>query len=233
MSELFFYGPVGRIEGRLYKASSNTEKVALVLHSHPLFGGSLNDPVVQTMKDALLENDYSVLAINSRGVGKSQGQFEDGVGELTDAAAALDWLENHHPSASNICVCGFSFGSFIAMQLTMRRPEVSHFISISPPITKYDFSFFPRFPITGLVVQGTMDSVTEEEEVRKFFDPIVSNEDSNVQYVTVENGDHFMRGKLPELKNLIFEHLKNLQIHTSIVRDKNSSDKHLHKILKS
>ena len=144
MVGMFFYGPEGRIEARLHTTTKKDphSPAALILHSHPQLGGSMDDPAVDALAKAFIKNDCTVMCINFRGVGKSEGEFDNGLGELIDAAVSLDWLESYIPSASSICVSGFSFGAWIAMQLTMRRPEVDHFVVASPPTKKYDFSFF-------------------------------------------------------------------------------------------
>ncbi|MEY3197186.1 MAG: hypothetical protein RLZZ59_554, partial [Pseudomonadota bacterium] len=86
MPEVFFNGPAGRIEGRYTQSENKSAPVALVLHPHPLYGGTMNNKVVYSLYQTLANNGFTVLRINFRGVGKSQGQFDNGVGELTDSA---------------------------------------------------------------------------------------------------------------------------------------------------
>src|SRR6185369_17879084 len=108
---------------------------------------------------------FSVLRFNFRGVGRSQGEFDNGVGELSDAASALDWLQSVNPNASSCWVAGFSFGAWISMQLLMRRPEIEGFISVAPLAKHYDFSFLAPCPASGLFVNGDKDTVTPPEAV--------------------------------------------------------------------
>jgi len=217
-SEILLHGPSGRIHARLDTSdihSNSYPNTALLLHSHASLGGSMNDPVVGIIKSALVQNGYSVLSINCKGSDKPQVQTtskavkQEDSEALEDSAAALDWLEKQFPAAKCICVAGFSFGSWMAMELTMRRPEVSHFISVSPPVQKYDFSPFVRFPLRGLVIQGEIDSVTEEKNVREFFSPMFDKKDSLVQYALIEGGDHFLRGKKKELEESINQYLQS------------------------
>ena len=93
-----------------------------------------------------MDNNFSVCRVNFRGVGKSDGEFDNGQGELADAAAALDWLERENFDNSQCWVSGFSFGSLIAMQLLMRRPEINRFIAISPQPMFMIFLFFHLVP---------------------------------------------------------------------------------------
>ena len=111
------------------------------------------------------DRGFSVLRFNFRGVGKSQGMFDRGEGELSDAAAALDWLQDINPNAPYTWVGGFSFGAWIGMQLLMRRPEIRGFVSVAPPANAYDFTFLAPCPTSGLILQGDKDEVVPEASV--------------------------------------------------------------------
>ncbi len=117
ISEIFIPGPAVRLEAKYYKSKKNTSPIAIVLQPHPQYGGTMNNKVVVETFNAFMENDFSVCRFNFRGVGKSDGQFDNGQGELADAAASLDWLERENFDNSQCWVTGFSFGSLIAMQL--------------------------------------------------------------------------------------------------------------------
>ena len=94
--EIFIPGPAGRLEAKYFKSKKNTSPVALVLQPHPQYGGTMNNKVVVDTFHTFMENDFSVCRVNFRGVGKSDGEFDNGQGELADAAAALDWLEREN-----------------------------------------------------------------------------------------------------------------------------------------
>ena len=117
--EIFIPGPAGRLEAKYYKNPKFGSPVAIVLHPHPQYGGTMNNRIVQLMYNIFLENGFSVIKVNFRGVGKSDGIFDNGQGELSDAAAALDWIERQNLDYSQCWVSGFSFGSLICMQLIM------------------------------------------------------------------------------------------------------------------
>ncbi len=198
MAEVFFNSTAGRIQGD-YNASPNRNRpIALILHPNPLHEGSMNNKVVYEMYKQFVSNDFSVLRINFRGVGKSQGTFDGGVGELIDAASALDWLEDRHQDGQ-YWVAGFSFGAWIAMELAMRRPEIMRFVLATPPVNKYDFSFLSPCPAPGLIVQGNLDSVVSESAVAEFVDKTCKNRNTNIKYHVINGADHFFRGKLSEL----------------------------------
>ena len=136
MPEILFAGPEGRLEGRYHPQREKDTPIALILHPHPQFGGTMNNRVVYNLHYCFHKMGFNVMRFNFRGVGRSQGEFDQGVGELSDAAAALDYLQTHNPNTKHCWVVGFSFGAWIGMQLLMRRPEISGFISVSPPIFK-------------------------------------------------------------------------------------------------
>jgi alpha/beta superfamily hydrolase len=228
MPEVFFNGPSGRIEGKFTKSEDRRAPAALVLHPHPLYNGTMNNKVVYNTYKVLAENGFSVLRVNFRGVGKSQGEYDHGIGELTDAATALDWLQTQIPEASDFWIAGFSFGSWIALQLMMRRPEISTFLAISPPVNRYDFSFLSPCPIPGLIVQGDADSIVSEESVIDLVDKIAKQKFASVDYKVIEGGDHFFRMKLEELKETIDDYVKTrlsvIKYNKTNINNKEKSD---------
>ena len=163
--EVFIPGPAGRMEAKYYKSNKLTSPIALVLQPHPQYGGTMNNKVVVDTFHTFMENEFSVCRVNFRGVGKSDGEFDNGQGELADAAAALDWLERENFDNSQCWISGFSFGSLIAMQLLMRRPEINRFIAISPQPNVYDFSFLtfnnrPFYTYLTKSVKFTLSKIT-------------------------------------------------------------------------
>ena len=173
MPEVIFNGPAGRIEGRYHPAKERNAPVAIVLHPHPQFGGTMNNPIVHALYYVFVRRNFSVLRFNFRGVGRSQGLFDSGQGELSDAAAALDWLQGFNRDARTCWIAGFSFGAWISMQLLMRRPEIDGFISVAPPANLYDFSFLAPCPSSGLIIHGDRDKVTSVEDVQGLPGPVI------------------------------------------------------------
>ncbi len=225
MPEVYFNGPAGRIEGKCTEVENPKAPVALVLHPHSLHGGTMNNKVVYNMYKALFENDFTVLRINFRGVRRSMGTFDDGVGELTDAATALDWLQVRYPLSKVNLIAGFSFGAWIAMQLIMRRPEITNFLVVSPPVNKYDFSFLSPCPIPGLILQGDKDSVVPEDFVHDLAHRLAKQKNINVEYRMINGADHFFREKIDMLNSEIDDYLKNTFFHQDIKKSKKSKNK--------
>ena len=202
-SEIFIPGPAGRLEAKYYKNPKFGSPVAIVLHPHPQYGGTMNNKIVQLMYNVFLENNFSVIKINFRGVGKSEGVFDNGQGELSDAAAALDWIERENLDYSQCWVSGFSFGALICMQLIMRRPEVNNFIAVSPQPNVYDFSFLAPCPTSGQVVFSENDELVTRESIDELDKKIKSQKGVEVLFSAIKNANHFFKNKESDLKNVV------------------------------
>ena len=202
MPEVIIPGPEGRIEGRYHIGKSATAPIALLLHPHPEHGGTMNNKVVYALYQAFARRGFAVLRFNFRGVGRSQGSFARGEGELSDAASALDWLQTYNPNASACWIAGFSFGAWIGMQLLMRRPEISGFISVAPPANIYDFSFLAPCPSSGLVIQGDQDNVVPQESVQKLVTKLTHQRGIKIDYQIVPGASHFFTEHLDQLTKI-------------------------------
>lgn len=224
-SRIYFNGPEGRIEGIYVKAASQDAPIALILHPHPQHGGDMHNTVVYNAYKVLTDNGYTVLRINFRGVGNSDGNFNNGVGEVIDAGTALDWLCQNNPNAQSNLILGFSFGAWIAMQLVMRRPEINHFIAISPPVNKYDFTFLSPCPIPGFILQGDNDSIVTPESVKDLASKLSKQQSHiKVEYKVISGADHFFRYKMEEFSAAINKFLKTLDHNNYNVNVNNHKD---------
>ena len=207
MPEVIFNGPDGRLEGRYHHSKLPNAPVALLLHPHPQHGGTMNNKVVYTLYHAFVRKGFSTLRFNFRGVGRSQGRFDNGQGELSDAASALDWMQTYNPNASACWVAGFSFGAWIGMQLLMRRPEIDGFVSVAPPANHYDFTFLAPCPSSGLIVHGTDDDVVPEPSVAKLATKLGTQKNIRVKYRQVEGANHFFGTHLDPLNEVVDQYL--------------------------
>ena len=207
MPDVIINGPEGRIEARYHHARGGTAPMAVVLHPHPLHGGTMNNKVVYTLYQTFVRRGFSTLRFNFRGVGRSQGSFDRGEGELADAAAALDWLQGYNPNAASCWVAGYSFGAWIGMQLLMRRPEVEGFISIAPPANLYDFSFLAPCPSSGLIVHGERDAVVPPKDVNTLVEKLKTQKGIVIDQQVIPGANHFFDGKLEPLMETITAYL--------------------------
>ncbi|TAF77115.1 MAG: alpha/beta fold hydrolase [Alphaproteobacteria bacterium] len=209
MPEVILNGSEGRLEGRYHHNDNPTAPVAIVLHPHPLYGGTMNNKVVYRIFQAFMNNGFSVLRFNFRGVGKSMGTYDEGVGELSDAATALDWIQAQNPEACTCWVSGFSFGAWIALQLLMRRPEIEGFVTASPPVNKYDFSFISPCPAAGLILQGDKDDIVQEKDVSRLVTKLHQQNFTNIDYQMFTGADHYFRNQLDQFEQTISDYLNN------------------------
>ena len=207
MPEVFFNGPAGRLEGRFHPAKQRGAPIAVVLHPHPQFGGTMNNQIVYSTYYAFAERGFSVLRFNFRGVGRSQGAFDHGQGELSDAASALDWAQTINPEARACWIAGVSFGAWIGMQLLMRRPEIDSFISIAPPASMFDFSFLAPCPSSGLIIHGDKDEMVPVESVQKLVNKLSHQRDIKIDFRTLKGAGHFFNDQMVELEASVSEYL--------------------------
>lgn len=209
MRNIFFTCEMSKREAKYYAAPDPQAPTVLVLHPHPLHGGTMNNKVVYRLFHTFVNNGFSAMRFNFRGVGKSHGVFDHGIGELIDATTAIDWLQNTNPDSSNYWIAGFSFGAWVGLQLVMRRPEVKGFIMVSPPANSYDLSFLSPCPVGGCVIQGDSDNIVPEPHVAKFVEQI-SIQSVSVKYHVVKGADHFFTGKLDELGTIADRYIKSV-----------------------
>ena len=207
MPEVILPGAAGRIEGRYSPGKSETAPIALILHPHPKAGGHMNNPVAVQLYHLFMKRGFATLRFNFRGVGRSQGEFDSGIGELADAATALDWLQAHNPQATQTWVAGYQFGAYIGMQLLMRRPETDGFISVSAPANMYDFSFLAPCPASGLFLHGTADTIVPPAEVERVVAKLRTQKGIVIDYELVEGANHFWFDHLPEVETRVGNYL--------------------------
>jgi uncharacterized protein len=207
MPEVIFAGPEGRLEGRYQPASRPRAPLALILHPHPQGGGTMNDRIVQNMYSMFVKRGFSTLRFNFRSVGRSQGVFDNGIGELSDAASALDWMQKINPEAPYVWVSGFSFGAWIGMQLLMRRPEIKGFISVAPPANMYDFGFLAPCLSSGIIIQGAADEVVTIGGVQKLVDKLRTQRHIVIDYDVIETANHFFEHEMDQLQGSMERYL--------------------------
>ncbi len=207
MPEVIMNGPEGRLEGRYMHGKLENAATALVLHPHPEHGGTMNNKVVYSIYQSFVARGFSTLRFNFRGVGRSQGIYDKGEGELSDAASALDWLQMYNPNASFCWVAGFSFGSWIGMQLLMRRPEITSFISVAPPANSYDFTFLAPCPSSGLMVLGDSDQIVTAESVSKLVEKLSAQRGIIIDNILIPGANHFFTGKIDEMMKVVDDYL--------------------------
>jgi alpha/beta superfamily hydrolase len=202
---LFIPTSHGRLEAILKEPSSGEGRamlrgVALVLHPHPLGGGTMHNKVVFRAASALNEAGLITLRINFRGVGQSTGAHDEGRGEIEDAKDALDYLTQVYGDEA-VTLAGFSFGSRVGMEVGIRDERVKNLISIGTPVNKYDFTFLKSCRKPILFVHGDRDEFGSVESLRALVASLPP--EAHARLVVIENADHFFEGRLDEMKRVI------------------------------
>ena len=211
MPEVIINGPAGRLEGRYQASTAPNAPIALLLHPSMQHGGTMNNKVVYTLFHSFAKRGYAALRFNFRGVGRSQGTYDRGEGELADAAAALDWLQTYNPNATLCWIAGVSFGAWIGMQLLMRRPEIDGFVAVSPPAGIFDFSFLAPCPSSGLIVHGEKDEMVASAAVTKLVNKLSHQKDISIVHRVVPDANHFFVNRSEDLGREIDEYLDQVR----------------------
>jgi hypothetical protein len=195
-------GPAGRLETRYRPAAAPDAPAVLVLHPHPQHGGTMHNKVVHALAQAFARRGFAALRFNFRGVEKSEGSYGEGVGELADAAAALDWLLAQNPKAAAFWIAGFSFGAGIALRLiAQRRP--AGFVVLAPPVRLLDFAEVKRIAVPGLIVQGDQDQIVPPDAVRDFAAQMRQASPAAIELRVIAGADHFFSGQLAEMAAIV------------------------------
>jgi alpha/beta superfamily hydrolase len=197
----------GQLEAILKEARpSPALGVALVLHPHPLGGGTMHNKVVFRAAAALNDAGLTTLRVNFRGVGKSTGEHDEGLGELEDVRAGLGYLAETYPGKP-VTLCGFSFGARVGLEVGMLDDRVRNMISIGTPLDKYNFGFIEACSKPILFVHGDQDEFGSLSRLQELVDKIRPH-NAIVELHVIKDSGHFFEGHLEELKQTITEWVK-------------------------
>jgi hypothetical protein len=200
---LFIPAPHGRLEAILKQPrTGDVRGVALVLHPHPLGGGTMHNKVVFRAAAALNDAGLVALRINFRGVGQSTGSHDEGYGERDDVRAGLDYLTKNYAS-QEITLCGFSFGARVGLEVGLADGRVVRLISIGTPVDKYDFSLLEQCRKPILFVHGEHDEYGNVDRLRELVARVSRN--AKAELCVIEGAGHFFDNQLDRLKRAITE----------------------------
>ncbi len=201
-------GPTGQLEVQIDEAEASVpfKGIAIVAHPHPLYGGDMNNKVVQTLAKAFMGQGYQAIRFNFRGVGKSDGVYANGIGETDDLLAVIAAFA----PAGNLCLGGFSFGTFTvthALQQMANKgrnldADVQRIALIGSAAGKFDLApIAPELHNRTLVLHAEADDTVPLSAVMDWARP------QSLPVTVVPAGSHFFHGQLPLLKNLVLRHL--------------------------
>lgn len=195
---LFIDGPVGRLEA-IFELPEGEAAVGCVVvcHPHPQHGGTMHNKVAHTLARAFVRKGFAALRFNFRGTEQSDGEFDDAVGELDDALAAIDWMREKLPELP-LWVAGFSFGAAVAVKAAVTT-EIEGLVSVAPAISRFasGLETQPRCP--WLIVQGDQDELVDIDETVAWFDSL----QPGPELLIIPDGEHFFHGRLVELRDAV------------------------------
>ncbi len=179
-------GPAGALEARVEAGGGG--RWAILCHPHPLYGGSMHDAVLDTVATVLTERDVGQVRFNFRGVGASDGQYDEGRGEADDLVAVRDWLAAEH-APDELWLGGYSFGSSVVWRAASRVPEARRIVLVAPPVGAMDFAA-PDAALAAevTIVAGTADPFVDLDAVRQWAA-------GRCEVRTVDGADHFFAGR--------------------------------------
>ena len=194
-------GPSGLLEGLRDDPASAPHGVAVIAHPHPLFGGTMDNKVVQTLARAFVQSGWSAVRFNFRGVGRSAGQYDEGRGEVDDLLAVIE----QQAASGRLALSGFSFGAFVTAQAVARvspqRP-IEQLVLVGTAASRFSVPNLPEeLKERTLVVHGEEDDTVPLSAVMDWARP------QTLPVLVVPGGGHFFHGQLPLLKARVMRHL--------------------------
>lgn len=195
-------GPSGKIEAVLGEPTGTPRQAwGIVCHPHPQFGGTMNNKVVTTLTKMLQHLGLNTIRFNFRGVGQSEGEFDQGEGEVQDLLAVLEWAQQHEVH-QEIWLAGFSFGAYIAAKAATLIP-VKQLITVAPPVENFPMRNLPPILSPWILAQGDQDEVVSAKEVIDWAESL----DPKPIILRFPEASHFFHGQLSELRTKIEEAL--------------------------
>ena len=196
---VFFMSGTLQIQGLLQTKPG--DKGVVITHPHPLYGGSMHNNVVESLVHAYQQAGYATLRFNFRGVGSSQGKYDDGQGEQEDVKAALHYLVEQGKNVVDLA--GYSFGAWVS---ALARPDgdiIRQMIMVSPPVAFLDFGPPQSIPQLRLVIAGSSDEIAPPELIKT----ILPNWNSSARLEIIEGADHFYGAYTEKLESILTDYL--------------------------
>ena len=201
---VFFRSGLLKIEGLLHSAPG--KRAAVLTHPHPLYGGDMTNNVVESLALAFRKSGYTTLRFNFRGSGRSEGAFDEGIGEQDDVSAAIEYLREQ--GKSSVDLAGYSFGAWVNAMGFGRFEGVDRMIMVSPPVNFLDFSFFGYHEKLALVIAGSHDDIGPPRMIQEML-PVWN---PKARFDIIQGADHFYLGKTERIEEIVRDFLENEKI---------------------
>ena len=211
---VFIPGPEGELEGIFSYVSKKVSHLAVLCHPHPLYGGTMHNKVIYSIAMALNQIGFATVRFNFRGVGRSSGSFNHGIGEQRDVEAVMDHFDKLYPDAVKV-IGGFSFGSKVGLMAATRDDRVTAVLGAGVTVDVADFSFLNDYERPKLILQGSLDQYGQPDSVREWFHQLRDPK----KLVFIDNAVHLFDGKLTELKGAIIQEFPQLLEQQAFVKN--------------
>jgi alpha/beta superfamily hydrolase len=193
----FVNGPAGQIQVRVMEPASESRALAIICHPHPLHGGTLDNKIVHQLAKSFVDLGAVSVRFNFRGVGQSDGEYDEGRGEKADLLAVVEWVRQHWPGLP-LWLAGFSFGGFIALDAAQSL-QPDWLVTVAPAV-----NYFPDQPaslsgINWLLIYGDADDIVPWSGVEAW----LGRQALAPETVCVEGAGHFFHGRLNELRDIV------------------------------
>lgn len=188
---LSFLSDEYRIDALIERSSPQVGVV--ITHPHPLYGGEMNNPVVDTIRQVYQQKGATTLRFNFRGTGRSEGSFDEGRGEQADVVAAVAALRNEGIEA--IHLAGYSFGAYVNAWAVSAGLEVAKMVMVSPPIAMMAFDRINPLTSLAMVITGAKDDIAPTDKIKNN----LSSWNPSARMQVIESADHFYAGCLEQL----------------------------------
>ena len=193
------------LESHLREPEDEPAGAVVLCHPHPVYGGTMDNRVVYRAAKAAARGGFAALRFNFRGVGRSTGRYDQGLGEKEDVAAAINWLEARFPGKP-LAVLGYSFGAWVGLQVGCLDPRIRAIAGIGLPLDMYNFDFLVDYPNPSLYIFATRDEFCSpmnlESLIRRL--PFIS------KVHRIQGADHFFSEQVEEVEKLIEKFFRGL-----------------------
>jgi uncharacterized protein len=189
-----------KLEGLLDRVGG--DRGVVITHPHPQYGGTMHNNVVESLVKAYGKAGYTTLRFNFRGMGGSEGHYDEGVGEQVDVGSAVAYLKRM--GMNSVDLAGYSFGAWVNAQAVGDLNHVARMIMVSPPVNFMDFTFLKYTPQIQLIIAGSRDDIAPPDMIQKML--FGWNKASELH--VIQGADHFYRGATGEIESIVGDFLK-------------------------